>query len=229
VQSATYLIQGQGDAGVEWVDAVKASGRAEQAAYTPFVQLARNGNVNYVYNGSNDQTMINMRRESAAQGFEPDIWMCSISCYTERFKTATGVDGTYLAMQFLPFEEAGSNEELDNYLEYVETPDSFGAQAWMAAVLFQQAVGDIVEAEGPNALTRARLLEALAAIDTFDANGWMAERELKGGPSNCQVMVKFEGGEFVRLAPEEEGTFECNPDFVRTVTLDPTVAAAAID
>jgi hypothetical protein len=62
-------------------------------------------------------------------------------------------------MQFLPFEEKGTNQELDNYLAAVDTPDSFGAQAWMAAVLFQQAVNDIVAADGPNAITRASLLD----------------------------------------------------------------------
>jgi hypothetical protein len=228
VQSATYAIEASAQAGVEWVDTVKVSGRSEQSAYTPLVQLARNGDVNYVYDGSNDVAMINMRRESTAQGFSPAIWMCSIACYTQRFKTSEGVDGTYLAMPFLPFEDEGSNQELDDYLGSIETPDSFGAQAWMAAVLFRQAVDALVEEQGPNAVTRANLLDALAGITTFDAGGWLAPRDPKGGPSDCSVMMQLQDGEFVRLTPEGAGEFDCDPSIVKTVTLDPTVAAAAI-
>jgi hypothetical protein len=228
VQSATTAIAAQASAGVDWVETVKVSGRSEQSAYTPLVQLARAGDVNYVYDGSNDVAMINMRREAAAQSFDPAIWMCSIACYTERFKTSSGVDGTYLGMPFLPFEDEGSNTELDNYLGAIETPDSFGAQAWMAAVLFRQAIDDVVGAEGPNAITRASLLDALSEITSFDANGWAGARDPKGGPSDCQVMMRLEGGEFVRLDPEEKGTFHCDPGSIVQVTLDPTAEAAKI-
>ena len=34
------------------------------------MQIAKNGNANYVYDGSNDVAMINMRREAAAQGLD---------------------------------------------------------------------------------------------------------------------------------------------------------------
>ena len=109
-----------------WIGAVKVSGRDEQSAYTPRVQAASNGNANYVYNGSNDTAMINMRREAAAQGLDSvKVWACSLACYTEKFKAAgADVEGTYVWMQFLPFEEKGSNQELDNYLASVATPDS---------------------------------------------------------------------------------------------------------
>ena len=98
-----------------------------------------------------------MRREAAAQGLNAiKVWACSLACYTDKFKAAAGdVQDTYVWMQFLPFEEKGSNQELDNYLAAVGTPDSFGAQAWMAAVLFQDAVNKIVDTDGPNAITRA--------------------------------------------------------------------------
>jgi ABC-type branched-subunit amino acid transport system substrate-binding protein len=230
VQSATYQIEGQAEAGVDWIGAVKVSGRAEQSAYTPFVQQVRNGNGNYVYNGSNDVAMTNMRREAAAQNLDSvEVWACSLACYTDKFKGAgADVDGTYTWMQFLPFEDAGSNQELDNYLAAVDVPDSFGAQAWMAAVLFQDAVNDIVEADGPNAITRASLLEALNGIDSFDAHGWMGAKSPKGGFSDCMVIVKVENGEFVRATPAEKGTLDCNPEYLTTVNIDPAVEAAKI-
>ena len=183
VQSATSNIAAQAQLGVKWIGTVKVSGRDEQSAYTPRVQAVRNGNANYVYDGSNDTAFINMRRESAAQGLtDVKVWGCSLACYTDKFKAAAGdVDGTYAWMQFLPFEDKGSNQELDNYLANVSTPDSFGAQGWMAAVLFQQAVDKIVSTDGPNAITRASVLAALSGITSFDANGWMGPRTRRVG------------------------------------------------
>ena len=230
VQSATYQIVAQADQGVNWIGALKVSGRDEQSAYTPRVQAAKSGNANYIYDGSNDVAMVNMRREAAAQGLnDVKIWGCSLACYTDKFKAAgADVEGTYAWMQFLPFEEKGSNPELDNYLSSVTTPDSFGAQAWMAAVLFQQAVAKIVDTDGPNAITRASLLTALNGIDSFDANGWMGPKDPKGGFSDCMVILQMQGGKFVRVAPTQEGTLDCNPSYVTKVTLDPVAEAAKI-
>jgi hypothetical protein len=131
-------------------------------------------------------------------------------------------------MQFIPFEEQGTNEALDGYLESIETPDSFGAQAWMAALLFQEAVNNIVDEQGPNAITRASMLEALNAIDSFDAGGWMGAKDPKGGFSDCMVIMQMGADGFERVFPEEEGTLECNPDAITTVRLDPAVAATTI-
>ncbi|MCU0309681.1 MAG: ABC transporter substrate-binding protein [Acidimicrobiales bacterium] len=230
VQSATYQISAQAEVGVDWIGAFKVSGRAEQSAYTPLVQNASAGNANYIYNGSNDVAMINMRREAAAQNLTGiDIWACSLACYTQKFKDAgADVDGTYGWMQFLPFEDKGSNQELDNYLDSIGTPDSFGAQAWMAAVAFQQAVDEIVTTEGPNAITRAKLLEVLNGFGDFDANGWMGPKSLKGGFSDCQVIVQLEAGEWVRQLPTEKGELDCNPDYLITQTLDPAVEAEKV-
>ena len=52
-------------------------------------------------------------------------------------------------MSFLPFEDKGSNDTLDAFLEYNEKPDGFGAQAFLAGELFAQVVDGIVAADGP--------------------------------------------------------------------------------
>jgi len=230
IQSATYQIEAQKQAGVNWIGAVKVSGRAEQSAFTPIVQTASNNNVNFVYNGSNDTAMLNMRREAAAQGLTGvKIWACSLACYTEKFKAAgSDGDGTYAWMQFLPFEDKGSNQELDNYLSSVATPDSFGAQAWMAAVLFQEAINKIVDGSGPNAITREAVLTTLNGITSFDANGWMGPKNPKSGFSDCQVIVQLEGGTWVRKLPTEKGQLDCKPSYLTTLTLDPAVEAQKI-
>jgi hypothetical protein len=230
VLASTPILEGQRQAGIDVVEGVKVSGRDEQAAYTPKVQSIQTTGANMVYNNSNDVAMVKMRQEAEAQGLTGvDVWACSIACYTDAFKAAGGtVDGTYVAMTFLPFEEKDQNQELANYLDHVGSPSSWGANGWQAAVLFKQVVDQIVATDGPNAITRANMLKTLASIDTFDANGWMAPLPLRG-VGHCGLVMQIEGGRFHRVYPEEPGTFDCHPEFVQTIQIDPAVAATQLN
>ena len=211
VQSATYLINAAKAAGVKWDATLKVSGNDEQAAYTPRVQQVKADKSNFVYNGSNDRAMVAMRKESAAQGVDSvKVWACSLACYTRSFAATGGsdVEGTYVWMQFLPFEEADANPALQAYVDSVgaDKVDSFGAQAWQAALLFEHVIDQIVETDGVNGITRAKMLEVLANTHDFTADGWMGDqgKDLRGF-SNCQVILQVQGGKFVRVFPQGEG------------------------
>ena len=223
------IMEGQRQAGIDVVGAEKVSGRDEQAAYTTKVQLVRDTGANMVYDGSNDVAMVKMRREAQAQGLTGvEAWVCTIACYTDTFKAAgTAVDGTYVGMSFLPFEEKEHNAELANYLDHVTTPSSWGANGWQSAVLFKTVIDQIVATDGPNAITRAKMLEVLATMGPFDANGWMAPLPLRG-VSSCGLVMQIENGQFHRVYPEEPGTLTCHPEFVQTITIDPAAAAAKL-
>jgi ABC-type branched-subunit amino acid transport system substrate-binding protein len=232
VQSATYNIKAQELAGIGWDAVLKVSGRDEQAAYTPRIQTIKANGSNFVYDGSNDRAMINARKEAKAQGVTSvKVWACSIACYTRAFLSSGGADveGTYLTLPFLPFEEADSNETLKAYVDSVgaDDVDSFGAQAWQAATLFREAMDRVVEQHGVNGITRKALIEAASGIDTFDAGGWMGTKDLRG-ISDCHLMMQVKGGTFVRVFPEEPGTFDCSDDYIATVNLDPAAEAAKI-
>jgi ABC-type branched-subunit amino acid transport system substrate-binding protein len=196
------------------------------------VQLVKAAGSNYVFNGAGDRAMVSMRKESNAQGVDSvKVWACSLGCYKPGFVTAGGADveGTYVWMQFLPFEEASANQELQAYVDAVgpSKVDSFGAQAWQAGLAFEQVVDRIVEDHGPNAVTRAAILDGLRHIGSFDAGGWMGATDLKG-VSPCYVLLQVRDGAFARVHPTKPGTFDCDPDNVVTVTLDPAKEAAAI-
>jgi hypothetical protein len=233
-QSAVALIASQEQAGVTFDDVSLVSGRDEQAAFTPKVQVLKNGNGNYVYNGSNDVAMMKMQGEAAAQGLDTSsiVWACSLACYTKNFKENAGNagEGTYVWMQFLPFEEADTNAALAAYVDAVgaDKVDSFGAQAWQAAMAFNQVVNQIVADQGPNAITRATILEGLAALEEFSADGWAGAKSLRGA-SECFVLLQLQGGEFVRVFPEERGTFDCRPENLVTVNVEPVAAAEQMD
>jgi hypothetical protein len=235
VQSATFLIAAQQKSGIVFdAGTPKVSGRDEQSAFTPRVQALKATGGNFVYDGSNDVAMIKMRKEAKAQGLDSvKIWACSLACYTKNMTASGGADveGTYVWMQFLPFEEADQNAELKAYVDSVtadgKAVDSFGAQAWQAAAAFKTVVDKIVAKSGPNGITRAAILTELAALKDFDANGWTGKKSLRG-VSNCFLIMQIQGGKFVRSYPAEKGKMDCADTNLTTVTLDPKVEADKI-
>lgn len=230
IQSATYQIQAAKDAGINVTDQMKVSGRSEQSAFATYVQAMKAANGNFLYNGSNDVAMTKMRKEAAAQGLTGvNVWSCSLACYTQNFqKEGSAVDGTYVWMQFLPFEEASSNTAMQNYINAVGgKPDSFGAQAWQAAMAFKKAVDEVVAEKGPNAITRPNLLEKMKTLE-FDADGWIGKRNTAKTMSDCMVVMQINNGKFERVFPKQAGTMDCKPSYITTVKLDPQAAAAQV-
>jgi hypothetical protein len=235
VQVETPAILADQQAGMVWDGTPKVSGADAQPAYTPRVQLAKAKASTYVYDGSNDVAMVRMRKEAAAQGLTSvKVWDCSIACYTQAFLAQGGsaVDGTYISMGFLPFEEASYNAEDQAYVNAVGLAkvDSFGAGAWQAGVAFQTAVNMIVAKDGPNAVTRANLIQTLRGIKNFSANGWAGPKAFQGpgSISPCFLIMQVQNGKFVRVYPTQPGTMDCNPGNLVTVSIDPVVAAAKI-
>ena len=174
-----------------------------------------------------------MRKEAKAQGLNTvKVWACSLACYTKAFLATGGADveGTYVWMQFLPFEEAASNPEANAYVTAIgpEKADSFGAQAWQAGALFKFAVDKIVAKSGPNAITRKAILDELKKSDDFTANGWTGPKPLKGFGS-CFVILQVKSAKFERVYPAEKGKLDCSADNVATVTIDPVEEAKKVN
>jgi ABC-type branched-subunit amino acid transport system substrate-binding protein len=232
VQASTPQIDAQAQAGIKWDATPKVSGADQQPAYTPRIQQAKAANSNYVYDGSNDVAMIRMEKEAKAQGLTSvKVWACSLACYTKAMLAQGGpdVNGTYVWMQFLPFEEADLNPEATAYVNGVgpSKADSFGAQAWQAAAAFKYVVDQIVAKDGPNAVTRAAVLDGLKNVKNFTDNGWIGETNLKGA-SPCYVLMQIQNGKFVRVFPTKAGTLDCSPDNLNTINIDPVAEAAKI-
>jgi len=222
--------------GITWDATPKVTGTDTQSDYTPRVLVARAKGSTIVYNGANDVAMVRMRKEADAQGGLSAVkfWACTFGCYTNAFLAQGGseVEGTYIWMGFLPFEEAGYNAEEQRYVDAVgpSKVDSFGADGWMAAVAFEDAVNAIVARDGPNALTRANLLTALTGMTQFDAHGWLGEKPLHGGPSlsPCFLVMQVQHGKFVRVYPTKPGTMDCSPANLTTITVDVSTVGASL-
>jgi len=158
-----------------------------------------------------------LRKEAQIQGVNTvKVWDCALQCYDRRLVEEGGnaVEGQYVTLYFIPFEEAKQNKSVNNYLQNVggkDKADGFGAQAWTAGLFFRDVVNNVVKADGNNGLTRARFLEEAAKIHNFTADGMLGPTDVgarKVGP--CGVIMQVKNGKFVRVSPTKKGTLDCS-------------------
>jgi ABC-type branched-subunit amino acid transport system substrate-binding protein len=214
--------------GIKADDQVDISARAPQSEYTPVVQSMKDASSNYAQSGSAFNSTVALRKEAKLQGLtDPDIiWDCTLQCYDRRLIEQGGgdVEGQYVSLLFLPFEEANTNKELKAYVKTVgkDAIDGFGAQGWASGVLLQQAVDNIVETDGVNGITRAKLFDQLNNNFTkFDANGMIGTVNVSGHtPSPCFALMQVKNGKFVRVTPTKKGTFNCDKKNLKQTKLD---------
>jgi len=229
ITASTPLYAAIQDDGVKLDAEYGASGLWTQSQYTAVAQAIKSHNATWVMNGLDYAGTLKMRKEAVAQGVNSvKVWACSLQCYAPNFITQGGsaVEGQYSWLQFLPFEDKGSNPTLDAFLQYDKKPDSFGLQAFAAGLLFQQAVESIVQTSGPNAITRAAILTQIRTVHAFDAGGMLVKTDIAGKtPSPCIAIVQVKNGAWVRVDPVKKGTFDCSlSTSITKLSLDPEKA-----
>jgi hypothetical protein len=208
------IIRGNVEAGIASDNEVGISTRAPQPAYTPVVQQMKETGSNYSLNTSAFSSSVALRKEAKLQGLDPDsvIWDCA-ACYDEKFIEQGGaeVDGEYSRISHLPFTDS-KNGAMKSFLKFTpeEDVDSFAAFAWVAGLLFRDAVNAVVEEGGNNALTRAALFDALRGIEKFDGDGmWGTTNVADKVPTPCFVLMQVQDGEFERVHPKKAGALDC--------------------
>jgi hypothetical protein len=204
------------------------SGLSIQTDYTEVAQAIKSHNSTYGRNGLDYKGTVLMRKEAQVQGANSvKVWDCSLQCYDKRLiqEGGSAMEGQYVWLNFLPFEDKGSNAELDAFLKYTKNPEGFGAQAWIAGEIFARAVNDTMKAhnDDPNSITRANLLTAIRNMHDFDGNGMVPKIDVgrKIG-STCLVGMQVVGNVFKRIDPIQPGTFDCdNNKPPLTFSIDP--------
>jgi hypothetical protein len=193
------------------------SGTAIQTDYTEVAQAIKTKGSTYARNGLDYKGTVLMRKEAQVQGVNTvKVWDCSVQCYDKRLiqEGGTAMEGQYVWLNFLPFEDKGSNATLDGFLQFDKTPDGFGAQAFIAGEIFARAVQDTMKAnsDDPNSITRVNLLKAIRNMHDFNANGMAAPGIDVGNKlgSTCLVGMQVQNGKFVRVDPVEPGKFDCD-------------------
>jgi hypothetical protein len=213
-------------AGVEIDADFNVSARSPQSAYTPIVEAIKDSNANIVMDQLNYASNVSLRKEAKLQGVTSvKAWSCPVSCYEQGFLQQGGADveGHYVPLTFLPFDETKSNKMLASFVKYTgrDKVTGLGASAWAAGVLLRDAIEKIVRRDGVNGITRAAFLDIVERTHDFDADGMFGKVDIGGKvPGTCGVMMQVQGGKFVRLQPKKPGTLHCDKKNLKTIKLD---------
>jgi hypothetical protein len=210
------LARGSQAAGVKADKEIGVSGRAPQAAFTPLVQQMKDSHSNYALSSGPFGAMVSLRKEAKLQGLDDTkvVWDCFSNCYDRGLIEQGGndVEGQYVTLSQIPFEEAKTNPALATYLKATgkDDVDGFGSYAWVASLLFRDAVKSIVDKGGKNALTRAKLLAALSQTHSFDGDGMWGTTDIGNRtPTPCFMLLQVRGGAFKRVYPKKVNTLDC--------------------
>ena len=90
--------------------------------YGPYVQQMKDKGVEYVQWLGSYQHGVRLAQEMQKAGFKPDLFLFDPVAYDAGFVESGGsaVDGAISFMNFVPFEEASSNAEMQLYLKYLQ-------------------------------------------------------------------------------------------------------------
>lgn len=193
-------------------------GSVPQSSYTPVVQAIKQNGSTLAQCGNPPGCTIKLRKEAKLQGVNSvKIWDCNTTCYDPIFIPQGGADveGEYVQIGFLPFEEAKANPMLANFLKYVgkDKANGYSVIAFATGLMLRDAVASVVKTAGNDGLTRKALFTALGGIHKFDADGMygstvdLAAKKI----SDCYVLMQVKNGKYVRVFPTKPGTFDCNP------------------
>ena len=217
VNSGLPVVKVNTDYGIKSEGEPKVSGLSPQAAYTPIVQDMKAKGSTYAQNLVDYKADVFLRKEAQTQGVNTvKVWDCALQCYDRRLieEGGSAVEGQYVSLFFVPFEDAKQNKSVNNYLQNVggkDNADGFGAQAWTAGLFFRDVVNNVAKADGNNGLTRARFLEEAAKVHNFTADGMLGPTDVGGRKvSGCGVILQVKGGKFVRVTPSKKGTVDCS-------------------
>ena len=217
---ARRQMEGYGQVGFEFT--YTGTTNIAEADYTPIAQAVKNANVKYLSHVSEGRQVALLAQALRQQGYFPEVFETNQSSYNQEFLAAGGsaIDGIVIPATTWPFEELDESPALQVYVDALArtkpgaTPDALGVQAFSAGLLFATAAkavdGDI---------TRESLKAELEKIDSWDGGGMHGESNPAANePTSCFAYLTVEGGQFVRLFPDEG--FSCDEQNVVELTGD---------
>jgi ABC-type branched-subunit amino acid transport system substrate-binding protein len=181
--------------------------------WTPFVlQLKQAGSQIMYFSGSclpNFQAFM-----QAAKVNELDIVVAAeANFYEDNCAEANAdgaMDGLYVKVVFIPFEEADRNKATKDYVDIVTDNGGetslLGAQAASSFLLWASAVREC----GAD-LTRDCVLSTIAGYQDWTAGGLHSPSDPASNlPVECGVLMRLVGTTYERVFPEEPGTYDCD-------------------
>jgi ABC-type branched-subunit amino acid transport system substrate-binding protein len=151
--------------------------------YAPYVQQLKDEGVEAAFFVGAYQQSVRLRQAMQQQGYSPKVYFRDPTDYEPDFVSSGGeaVEGTVVAMNFVPFEEASSSQEMQLYLSWLQQskpgakPSFFGVYAWSAARLFVERAATL-----GGKLDRESLVSAFRSTNNWTANGLTAPQPVGG-------------------------------------------------
>jgi hypothetical protein len=188
------------------------AGDAPQSAYTAVVDTMQQQAATFGRSDLPFTSTINLRNEAQTQGFAAKAWFCLAQCYQPAFLSQGGaaVEDQLVQISTNPFEDSASIPAMKKYLANGGPRNQAGLESAAAGLLFQNAANQVIASEGKAGITRAALLDVVRGIDDFNAGGILGLTDVGGRvPNGCFVMMKVDGGKFVRAEPDGAGQISC--------------------
>ena len=178
-----------------------------EANWAPFAAAIEEAGVEWLVVVGAGESTGTLQAALAEIDYRPTVTLLETNFYDPVYLEAAGesADGTFVRMVFTPFEEAESNPATARYVELVEGIDGkvalLGAQsmsAWRLVATSVKACDDAGD------LSRSCILETAGSSEEWDGGGLHAAADPSTNtPSPCTMLLRIEGGEFVRHTPDE--------------------------
>ena len=221
------------DHGFEFIhDSSYPIGGAEGGNWTPYITSLKDAGVEVVYfTGSCPFHYQAVREEAALQEFDA-LWLMDSNFYDaacSAVNTRGALDNSLMRMVFIPFEEASSNKATQDFIDVLaedgnDTTTLLGMQAVSNFLLWATGA-----AACGSELTRDCVLDEIAEITEWTGHGLHVPTYPAGNETpSCGLLYELKGTEYVRAAPEEIGTWECDDSWRQTITT-PALEAAQLD
>jgi len=218
--------------GWEWAETTLEYNIQGEADWTPFVkQLQDAGATAVFWSGSCLPNLQLFAQSAKANGYSVPI-ITDTNHYEANCAAANtdgALDNLNIRMAYIPFEEADINPATKDYLDLVTASGGDTSQLGMQATssfLLWATASTACGAE----LTRACVLDNLKNTHSWTGHGLHAETDPGGNhPPQCTVLIGLTGTKYHRIAPEEPGTYDCDPSWVAKVEGVPALLAAKLD
>jgi hypothetical protein len=200
---------------------------APEADYDALAQDLLAADASFASSGLGLQSTVELRGAAARAGVTGiGAWYCDARCYDPSFLTegSADVEEEYVAIETVPFSDRRRVPAMRTYLAATarsgETPDYDGLRAYVTGLLAQHALEAVVDAHGKSGIARTALLEALASVRGFDADGLIGATDVGDRtPNGCTVVLQVRGNKFERVDPTERGSIDCDAE--NLVELEP--------
>jgi ABC-type branched-subunit amino acid transport system substrate-binding protein len=179
--------------------------------YAPYAQALKDKGVKVVLWVGSYQHSLKLAQAMAQIGYKPDLFLRDPTDYIPDFVETGGdaVDGTVVFLNFVPFEEASTNKEMQLYTSWLQqvspgaSPTFFGVFSWSAARLF---VEQSIKLGGK--LSRPTLVSSLSKVDNWTANGMTAPQHVGSKRTgDCWRFIQLNGGTW---SPVGGTKYSCN-------------------